>query len=372
MKKILFTVTLLFSFLLTGCLPEITQEPTENNVITEDELEEMILALMPEQNVNTTYDLQTFEDAVVDMLAIAKEGVVGIYVLTNDGFTGTGSGVVYKVDGNQHYIVTNHHVIENSFEIQVIYQENGLLFSIEDDFVELLGSDPTTDLAVLKVNTTENFQVIPLADSYEVQTGQFVFAIGNPLGFEYFDTVTMGVISGPTRYVEDGDFNATLLQHDAAISPGNSGGALLNVNGELVGINNMKIVQDTVSGIGFAIPSNTVKRIVEDLEDDGIVTRPYLGIRTYAQTNDCGYKFGVCVNVEDGGAADAAGLIDGDTIIGYKLTGEVDFREINNFNDLKEAILNSKVGDEIMIEYIRDGETYSSDSTMLDIHPDDK
>ena len=196
--------------------------------------------------------------------------------------------------------------------------------------------------------------------------------IGNPLGFEYYGTVTSGIISGLARYVNDDTFDATLLQHDAAISPGNSGGALLNSNGELIGINNMKIVLDDVSNIGFAIPSNTVERIVTDLEDDGEITRPYLGISTYAQINACGLDYGVCVTVQPGGAADNAGLIDDDVIIGYKHQDETEFVYVYNFNDLKEAILNSKVGDTIIIKYVRDGVEYDSTPTELGVHPDDE
>ncbi len=372
MKKGLLVLTLLFTLILSGCLPEYSEPIAQEEPLSEEEIADLILELMPEQNVNTTYDLATFQEAVVDMVAIARGGVVGIISISDDGFYGSGSGVVYKKDGNQHYIITNHHVVENTIDLTVVYEKNGLLFTIEDGYIELVGTDPTTDLAVLKVNTTENFQVIPFADSYDVELGEFVVAIGNPLGFEYYGTVTMGIVSGLSRYVEDGEFNATLLQHDAAISPGNSGGALLNINGELVGINNMKIVDENVSNIGFAIPSNTVKRIAEDLEEDGIVTRPYLGIRTYAQTNVCGETYGVCISVEEGGAAYEAGLQDGDTIIGYKLIDMEEFIVINNFNDLKEAILNSKVGDEIIIKYIRNGEELISHSTMLDVHPDDK
>ena len=242
---------------------------------------------------------------------------------------------------------------------------------VDDENIEILGSDPTTDLAVFTFESGEEFSVIPLADSYDLRIGEFVFAIGNPLGFEYYGTVTMGVISGLTRYVEDGDFSATLLQHDAAISPGNSGGALLNIDGELVGINNMKIVQDYVSNIGFAIPSNTVNRIVMDLEDDGIVTRPYLGIISYPYTNICGTDYGVCIDVQEGGAAEAAGLIDGDTIISFKNSTYGEFRDIMNFNELKEAILNSQVGEEIQLKYIRDGVIYTSDVATLGTHPDD-
>jgi serine protease Do len=179
---------------------------------------------------------------------------------------------------------------------------------------------------------------------------------------------------GTARYVQSGTFDATLLQHDADISPGNSGGALVNINGELVGINNMKIADDNVSGIGFAIPSNTVARVAADLEDDGIISRPYLGISSYVQVNVCGLDYGVCVSVLPGGAADDAGLEDEDVIIGWKniTTGMTEFKDVMNFNDLREAILNSSVGDTVQLKYIRDGVEYISDETVLNLPPDDE
>jgi serine protease Do len=349
----------------------INEESVDKDSYTQDELEALIESLLPESKFQTTYDLDTFQEAVISMLSSVRDGVLGVSVLTADG-GGSGSGVVYKREGNEYYMVTNEHVVEGATSITIVYEKNGLLFEISSNFIELLGADPVTDLAVLKFTSTESFSVIPLSDSYELELGEFVYAIGNPLGYDYYGTVTMGVVSGLARFVNDGSFDATLLQHDAAISPGNSGGALVNLNGELVGINNMKLVQDFVSGINFAIPSNTVRRVVEDLEDDGIVTRPYLGISTYATVNVCGLDYGVCVDVQPMGAAEAAGLENGDVIVGYKTQDMSDFLEIFNFNDLREAILNSAVGDEVVLRYYRDGILYESDEAVLNVHPDDR
>jgi serine protease Do len=373
MKKLLLALTIGIGLLLSGCVP-IYEEPDPDVIdtaYTEEELIAIIEDLMPEAQTNTTFDLAGFEGAVIDMVASVRSGIVGVINETSLGF-GTGSGVVYKQVDNTFYLVTNDHVIDDYQTLTIVYEQNGLLFEIQDENITVLGSDPVTDLAVLTFTSNEDFAVIEIADSYELELGQFVFAIGNPLGFDYYGTVTMGVISGLARYVQDGDFNATLLQHDAAISPGNSGGALLNINGELIGINNMKLVEDNVSNIGFAIPSNTVTRITADLEDDGVITRPYLGISTYAQVNACGLDFGVCVTVESGGAADEAGLIDGDVIIGYKTADMDTFLDIYNFNDLKEAILNSSVGDLVTIKYIRDGNEFISEEAALNVNPNDE
>jgi len=392
MKKILLLFTISMSIFLTGCFNEDDTGDTINiNEYTEAELIDLIETLLPEANISTTYDLESFQAAVTGMISVARNGVIGITSTSIEG-SGTGSGVIYKQVGNTYYVVTNAHVVTYEIEIivdevleietyastniEVDYEKNGILFKIEDS-VTLLGYDLTTDLAVITFESNEDFEVIPMADSYDLEVGEFVFAIGNPLGFEYYGTVTMGVISGLARYVtmfnDVGDItlDASLLQHDAAISPGNSGGALLNMNGELIGINNMKSVADYVSNIGFAIPSNTVQRIVEDIEDDGVVTRPYLGILTYAQYNVCGTDYGVCVDVQVDGAAEAAGLIDGDTIIGFKNSEMAEFIEILNFDDLREAILNSQVDEIIQLKYIRDGIEYISGTATLGTHPDD-
>ncbi|MGS0973272.1 MAG: S1C family serine protease [Candidatus Izemoplasmataceae bacterium] len=349
----------------------INEESVDKDSYTQEELQLLIESLLPEARYDTTYDLDSFQSTVINMLADVRNGVLGVSVLTAEG-GGSGSGVIYKKEGNDYYMVTNEHVVDGATSINIIYEKNGLLFEISNSNIELLGADPVTDLAVLKFSSSELFSVIPLSDSYDLQLGEFVYAIGNPLGYDYYGTVTMGVVSGLARFVNDGDFDATLLQHDAAISPGNSGGALVNINGELVGINNMKLVQDYVSGINFAIPSNTVRRVVEDLEDDGVVTRPYLGISTYATVNVCGLDYGVCVDVQPLGAAEEAGLENGDVIIGYKTQMMEEFLEVFNFNDLREAILNSSVGDEIVLRYYRNGTIYESDPATLDVHPDDR
>jgi len=382
MRKILVILTITIGVFLGGCA--LTSD-NDGDYYTEEELTTLIENLIPEVSVETSYDLSSFENAITQMTEVVRTGVIGIGAIS-DVSSGTGSGVVYKYEDGKYFVVTNAHVlvhsgselvneeiIETYYEattVMITYEKNGLQIDVYDD-IEVLGYDLTTDLAVLTFESDDEFEIIPMADSYQLEVGQFVFAVGNPLGFEYYGTVTMGIVSGTTRYVTDGDFSATLIQHDAAISPGNSGGALLNLDGELIGINNMKIIDDLVTGIGFAIPSNTVKRIVADLEDDGIVTRPYLGISTNAYENNCGLDYGVCVNVLSDGAAEAAGLINGDIIIGYMNADMTEFLEILNFNNLKEAILNSSVGEKVTIKYIRNGTEYISNIVILGTHPDD-
>ena len=391
MKRILLAITLTITLFLSGCT---MQNDESIDSYTRDELMDLIEDMIPEANVSTTYDMTSFQEAIVEMVSQTRSGVLGVVAQELSGSTvvggGTGSGVVYKKVGDVYYLVTNAHVVTEDVtdtlgqvvgtelldNFVITYEKNNLLFNIDN--VTVVGYDLTTDLAVLTFTSDEDFQVIEFADSYDIEPGQFVFAIGNPLGFNYYGTLTMGVISGTSRYLQDGDFDATLLQHDAAISPGNSGGALVDINGKLIGINNMKIVDADVTGIGFAIPSNTVRRIVEDLEDDGVVTRPFLGIVTTAQVNQCGIDYGVCLLDTDtqsavypDGAADNAQLRSGDVIIGFKKVDQEEYFDVFNFNDLKEAILNCKVGDQIKIKYIRNDEVLESPTVTLGTHPDD-
>lgn len=399
MRKFLIGIIVVLGISLSGCVldpqPEdyITEAELQAAIeaaiaeaqlnqlsdLSDAELRELILELFPEDEILGSFNIESFEESITSMLDEKSSGVLGISVAVNDGDTvsfGTGSGVIYKRELSSseftydYYLVTNNHVVEDAVEIVIVYEKNGLLFQIPYDYVTLLGTDAQTDLAVLKFSSSEDFAVIDFADSYQIDLGDFVFALGNPLGFDYYGTVTMGVVSGLSRYyqeeqVENG-FDATVIQHDAEISPGNSGGALLDIHGDLVGINFMKIVREDVDGIGFAIPSNTVKRIVEDLEDDGVVSKPYLGISTFAQVNDCGLDYGVCIStVNEGLPADLAGIEVGDVIIGFLNEGKTEYLEINNFNDLREAILNSSVGETITLKYIRDGQEYISTPVQL-------
>ena len=348
--------------------------------LTLQELIQLIESLLPEDRHTTSYDLEGFQASIVSMLEDRAQSVIGIRNINPNSGGGIGSGVIYKAEmnayeGGEHlyYVVTNHHVVENHQQLEVVYEKFGVLNDIPNNKIDLLGSDATTDIAVLTFRSTEVFQTVDFADSYEISAGQFVFAIGNPLGFQYYGSVTMGIISGTARFLTVDDFNATVIQHDASISPGNSGGALFDINGQIIGINHMKLDQAQAANIGFAVPSNTVRRIAQDLEDYGYIVRPYLGIVSNVFYSGCDYPSGACIqDVDSGGAADSAGLVPGDTIIGYKHQGDEAFVEVRNFNELREMILNSRVGDVIILQYVRNGEIHVSPPTTLNPHPDDQ
>ncbi len=189
---------------------------------------------------------------------------------------GVGSGVIYQINNNSAYIVTNNHVIDGANEIRV------QLHNKKQVKAKLVGKDAVTDIAVLKIENTKGIKAIQFANSSKVQTGDSVFAMGNPLGLQFANSVTSGIISASERTIDTettgGNTKVSVLQTDAAINPGNSGGALVDINGNLVGINSMKIAATQVEGIGFAIPSNEVKVTIEQLVKHGKIDRPSIGI----------------------------------------------------------------------------------------------
>lgn len=272
--------------------------------------------------------------------------------------TGSGSGVIFKKDDKYGYIVTNNHVIEDANEIQVS------LYSGKTVKAEVVGADALTDLAVLKIDRKYVNEVATFGDSSKLRTGDEVIAIGNPLGEEFSRTVTQGIISATERSISvstsAGEWEITALQTDAAINPGNSGGALINANGEVIGINSLKISEEGVEGLGFAIPSNDVIPIAEELIQNGEIKRPYLGIQmydisnifpTYRQSLFGKLENGIVVaGVEQGSPASKAGLKVNDVIVG------IDGNEVKNIAELRKYLYSKvKPGNTVKIEFYRDG-----------------
>ncbi|MEB6205920.1 trypsin-like peptidase domain-containing protein [Mammaliicoccus sciuri] len=278
--------------------------------------------------------------------------------------TGTGTGVIYQSNGNSTYIVTNNHVIEGANEIEV------RLHNDKSVKAKLVGTDVMTDLAVLKIEGNYNIEPIKFADSSKVKAGETVFALGNPLGVEFANSVTQGIISSEERTMNvqtsQGVTEATVIQTDAAINPGNSGGALIDLNGNLIGINSMKISRSDVEGIGFAIPSNEVNNIIKDIMDDGKVTRPYIGI-SMISIDDIPNQYKKELNLTtDKGVYISE--VDKKTDNGLKkddVITKVDDKDVSVVSDIKNYIYNEKKpGDKITIKYIRDGKTHTTKITL--------
>ena len=260
---------------------------------------------------------------------------------------GTGSGVIINTDG---YIITNNHVITNAQEISVTMNNNKTYVA------ELIGTDPKTDIALLKIDSNEDLPFITFADSDNAKIGEWVLAVGNP--FNLTSTVTAGIISAKARDLS-GTSKQSFIQTDAAVNPGNSGGALVNTNGELVGINTA-ISSQTGSYVGysFAVPSNIARKVIEDIMEYGNVQNGILGIQGGALNSLVAEKIGVTDTegiyidrvIEDSGA-EKAGVRKGDII------KEIDHIKISKFADLTGHLNTKRPNDVVNLSVLRDGET---------------
>ncbi len=314
------------------------------------------------------YDINTDTTAVVEKV---NQSVVGVAVYNNGSQTSSGSGVVYKTDGEDTYIITNHHVIEDANEIQVVFSNQ------ESVNAELIGSDQYSDIAILRVQTDFETQAMDIGDSDLLKTGEPVLAIGSPLGIEYAGTVTQGIVSATDRVVSvdltnDGqdDWEMSVIQTDAAINPGNSGGAFVNGAGELVGITTLKYSDTSVEGMGFALPINDVIDVANEIEETGKVSRPVLGITGVSLTGFSGYELsyyridtdlrdGIYVSsVSNGGAAQAAGMEEGDIITSF------DGVEITTYKSFLTELYAKEPGQKVEIVINRQGTEHTLSVTL--------
>ncbi|WP_251574330.1 S1C family serine protease [Limosilactobacillus agrestimuris] len=278
-----------------------------------------------------------------------------------------GSGVIYKKSGNSAYIVTNNHVVKGSNALQVILS-NGRKVN-----ASLVGSDAATDLAVLKINSANVKTVAEFGNSNSIAAGQDVLAIGSPMGSEYANTVTKGIISAKSRTLKSGTDGTltSVIQTDAAINSGNSGGPLINMAGQVIGINSMKLAGgndgSSVEGMGFAIPSNEVVKIINQLIKNGKISRPSLGIsmidlsrvttdqqKSVLKLPSSVTKGVVIMDVQSGSTAQTAGLEQYDVITKFGNT------KITNTGSLKSALYKYKVGDTAKVTYYRDGQPHTA------------
>ena len=255
---------------------------------------------------------------------------------------GIGSGFVISRDG---YLLTNHHVIDEADQIKVKLA-NGKEYE-----AKVVGQDPKTDLALLKIEKVSDLSPLPLGNSDALKVGSWVVAIGSPFGLE--QTVTAGIVSAKGRVIGSGPYD-NFIQTDASINPGNSGGPLINLNGEVVGINTAIVASG--QGIGFAIPINMAKEIVPQLKEKGHVTRGWLGVTIQPVTPELATSFGLkdqkgalVSQVVHGGPAEKAGIEQGDVII------EFDGKEITTSNDLPRNVASTPVGKAVTVKVVRSG-----------------
>lgn len=330
----------------------------------------------------TATEVTTDITSAVESVSGAVVGITNIQEVTDfwnqkatEQEAGSGSGVIYKSEGDKAYVITNYHVVEGAKQLEVTLADG------TKEEATLVGSDIWTDLAVVSISNKNVKTVAKFGDSDVLKQGETVIAIGNPLGLDFYGSVTTGVISGKDRSVpvdlnSDGyeDWETEVLQTDAAINPGNSGGALINIAGELIGINSMKIAESSVEGLGFSIPINTVIPIVEELERNGEVKRPTMGIGLLDLTDVPAFyqqqtlklpeevTTGVVVSeVVQGSAADKAGIEQYDVIV------EMDGQKIENSIDLRQHLYNeTDIGDTLSLKVYRQGKIVDLKLTLTE------
>ena len=318
---------------------------------------------------STTQAVNKIKDAVVSVITYSANKQSSVFGTEesnsdtdNQQIASEGSGVIYKKNENDAYIVTNTHVINGASKVDIRLADGTKVPG------EIIGSDTFSDIAVVKISSEKVTTVAEFGDSSQLNVGETAIAIGSPLGSEYANTVTQGIISSLNRNVslksEDGQAISTkAIQTDTAINPGNSGGPLVNIQGQVIGITSSKIASNggtSVEGLGFAIPSNDVQNIIKQLESDGKVTRPALGIQM--------------VNLSNVGASDLrklnipSGLTSGVVVRSvqnnmpanghlqkYDVITKVDDKEITSSTDLQHALYNHAIGDTIKVTYYRNG-----------------
>ena len=331
-------------------------------------------------DTSTTQAVEKVQDAVVSVINYQTQSSNSLSSIFGNiessdelAVAGEGSGVIYKKDGDTAYIVTNNHVISGAEKIDI------LLASGEKLSGELVGADTYSDIAVIKIAADKVTTIAEFANSDTIKVGETVIAIGSPLGSVYANTVTQGIISSLSRTVtsqtEDGQTISTnAIQTDTAINPGNSGGPLINIQGQVIGINSSKITSSSISssgvaveGMGFAIPSNDAVQIINQLETNGKVTRPALGVQMVNLTDLSTSQ------LEKAGLANTdltSGVLIVSTQSGLPADGkfepydviiEIDGETIENKSNLQSELYKHQIGDTITVTYYRNNKKMTVD-----------
>ena len=318
---------------------------------------------------STTQAVDKVKDAVVSIITYSgnsQNSFVGADDTDIDSNTeqvnSEGSGVIYKKEGESAYLVTNTHVINGAKKVDIRLADGTKVPG------EIVGSDTYSDIAVVKISSEKVSTVAEFGDSSKLAVGETAIAIGSPLGSEYANTVTQGIVSSLNRHVslkaEDGQAISTnAIQTDTAINPGNSGGPLINIQGQVIGITSSKIASNggtSVEGLGFAIPANDVINIIKQLEKDGKVTRPALGIHMVNLTNlstaDL-QKLKLPNNVTSGVAVRSVqkNMPANGHLQQYDVITKIDDTKISSTTELQNALYSHSIGDEMTVTYYRNG-----------------
>lgn len=353
-QKIIYIVTIIMSFFVgivgTLFVVDYLKKPTETSKTSVEITEDNTI----KPAINKIYDsvvlIETYD--------------------RNERGLGSGTGFVYKKDSKYGYILTNHHVVDGASTIVIT------LSSGEKIEAEYLGSDEFSDVAVISILQDKVLQVASLGDSSKSELGDTVFTVGSPLGSKYMGSVTKGILSGKDRQVavtvSNGSLLVDVMQTDAAINPGNSGGPLVNMNGEVIGITSLKLVQDEIEGMGFALPIEYALAYTERLEKGEEIVRPMLGVQladinnlyvlySYRINIDSSIKQGVVLlNIEKGSSAEEAGLQSGDVIT------KINDNNITDSASFRYNLYKYSVGDTITITYNRRGTEYTAKIKLED------
>lgn len=348
MKKVIYFILIIAAFFIGVIGTLITMKDV---FIKEKVIEEQVIV--------------SESDTISSAIDLVYDSVVMIESYKSSRLTGTGTGFVYKKDDKFGYIITNHHVVEGASSVKVVFIDGNTVDA------KILGSDTFADLAVLQIDAKAVIQVAKIGDSSKSNLGDILFTVGSPLGEEYMGTVTKGILSGKDRMVEvnstKGKFIMNVIQTDAAINPGNSGGPLVNIKGEVIGVNSLKLVESEVEGMGFAIPMELAMTVIELLEKGEEIIRPVLGVSVIDVTDKYSlfmnsiylkkdYENGVVVfDLEADKPAIKAGLLKKDVIL------EIDGEKVKNLSHFRFLLFKYRVGDTIKVKYDREGEEKTVD-----------
>ena len=351
-----FFVSIIMSFIFgaLGSYFVMVNFPSVNKVITE--------------NVSK---VELTENSIALAVEKAYDAVVTVVSYKDGSKISTGSGFVYKKENKVGYIMTNNHVIDEADKVEVILSNNTTVDA------KILGGETYSDIAVLSISEDKVLSVLEIGNNEKLKLGDTVFTIGAPLGIEYSGTVTKGILSGKERLVEvsfsgsTSDYYMKVLQTDAAINPGNSGGPLLDVNGSVIGINSLKLVQEQVEGMGFAIPIEDALSYAVLLEKGNTIKRPFIGISMldvnqtqalwqYGITLPKNITEGVVVLATQAGSPASSKLEKGDVIIA------IDGEEVTTVAELRYELYKHTPGEKIKIKYIRNGKENTIEITLTE------
>ena len=324
-----------------------------------------------------TVSAETVTQQILDVALISSQAVVGVSNLNSSGDTQSiGSGIIYKHTGDTYFVVTNHHVVENGSSFEIQWEDGTTVPAV------LRGSDSLVDIAVLYFTSTESLPVATFGDSDLTTKGTVVIAVGHPSGYDFFNSTTMGIVSGIERYFDIDNDNirdmfVDYVQHDASINSGNSGGALFNLRGEVIGINVIKIAATEIEGMGFAIPINLAAAICSDIEQYGVSKqKPVLGITFRDIATTAPYYFtqdGITIPVGINNGFYIMSVLTGSTMDGILQAGDILLEiggvVIQDTNQFVAEFSQYRVGDTVDIVYYRGNQTYTRTGIELKPRP---